>query len=307
MRPSAIKKHLALLLGFMSLLSSPCGAAMDKEVPEAGIRLEIGYLYGNQSEMLSHVRNGKSLPTNVEITHSYSIVHLEILKPSVGFYSKKPGKWSLHWSDGGDYEGKNPALWKGKDISDYVSLQENAQANSRVLSVAFPETIDIPEGNYTYLFYADADDEVPVKTLRRPNVDMTDNVNNTTGYMAPFVVFNVDKEGMVTSIEYSWMRHDGTGFVPAVPGDLEAMSALHGGASLHFGTASQRVSYAIKPEEIDLSATGTIDASALGAAPLRRADIDYLIIDFTSGTGVDVHFFMDPRRNVRTRAIQSYP
>jgi len=281
----------------------------DANMPAFKLELSQSYRFGTTSYM-DNVRSGQPLPANTDIfTENYSGsgpngLMLSIVKPATGFFSSQPGKFSLEWSNSGNYTGTNPAVWDGSTPSilwyhlwdtPTEGLQEHAFA------AGFDETVtDLPDGTYTFRFYANATDTAPSETWTFPYVKTSDDTTNTESFVFPFPVLHVDANDTITSVSYQWMKKEGNGFVAASSKDVELLVGTDF-ANIGWGTAgcgdytcANKVEW--RPYDTGYATTGSFNASDFrpGAnAPTKRNDVYSLGMTVTTklGTFITLHVY----------------
>ncbi len=260
----------------------------DPAMPEYSLTFWHTYRYGDAT-LITNIQNGTALPVDSAISYEGAAPEIRIVKTASGIYSGVPPKWSLGWTNSGNYGDVNPAEWTSGTPGIGVTFNDTDTG----LKVMFPATAtDVPDGTYTYKFYSAEAAASPDATLTFTNVSTMADATVTTNFIFPFPVFNADASGNVTTIDYTWMKKGASGFVPATAADIEMIIGKNS-AEIKWYTASggdEVGAYiTLKPYNNQFAATGTVnfsDATAGASLSPKRADIINLGISFTAKIGL---------------------
>lgn len=266
------------------------------------------YLYdhGNEEALLDSVRAGQELPFDRPVTYrGGSGPKLSIQQMDNGVFSTIPGKWTLSWTDNGNYTGGSSVTW-ATNITDTIWTElSDGYLN---YSVHFPNTVtDIPDGTYTYQFYATSADTSPAKILTVTPVKTMDDASNVTNFIFPFPILHVNSNDDITSMSYTMMKWESGGFVPATSSEIELFIG-HGEMQVSWDGATGGIGVNFDPANLNYEATGTIDllnppdswivnVSRTGDA-VKRSDITSLSMSFVSRHGIWTELNINPLFNI---------
>jgi hypothetical protein len=212
----------------------------------------------------------------------------------VNVYKNVPPKWSLHWTSSGSYTGSNPAVGDNGCAGSTCTYTDPVG-----LKVMFGAVEKVPNGTYTFKLYANASDATPTKTLTFSHVDTMANASVTENYVFPFPKFYVNGNGDISSIDYVWMRRDGSVFVNATAADIEMIVGKQIAELKWYSSSTKDDAHgayiSITPSASSFAASGTVgfsDATMGASFSKKRVDITEIAISFTSNIGLWIKLSM---------------
>ncbi|HAR64475.1 MAG: hypothetical protein DKM50_13655 [Candidatus Margulisiibacteriota bacterium] len=255
--------------------------------------------YGNNL-LTANVRAGQPIPTNQ--TPTFRGVHPQLRvfdDSSKSHLSGLPPKWSLTWTEQGSFVAAD--MYEATDLSaTFVSgnpghwVSYDGEAVSA--KIEFPSHVTkVPEGTYTYRLYNGLV-RAPALTFEFTNVKTPADASYPTNFVFPFPVFNVDSSGNITSIDYTWKKYNGTGFVNATSGELEMILGKKSASIKWYEGLNKSCYIMIKPHEQNFPLTGTIPVSAGYKdfdGPTARDNITKLTIAFETRMGMLMNMSID--------------
>jgi len=255
--------------------------------PEFNLGTGQSYRYGDGTT-IEFIRSGSELPPEAVVSpqfinDAFAGIDLWVVQSDWSIFSTCPGKWSLEWIDGDGNDNvtvPNPYM-----VTDCV--YPASPPAEKHFGVGFPLGVNnIPDGTYIYNFYTNSGDTIPQKTLTFTNVKTFSDASDFTNLVVPFLTFNTDVNGDITSVDYTWMKKTETGFVVATVDDINLIVGRRG-ANMDWRCADSSCGGWYN-SFVTTSSTGSFniaDAETFGLTSQKRANIDVISIFLNTRLG----------------------